>query len=387
MEAVILAAGEGRRLRPLTTYYPKPMMPVGNKPILEWIITALRISGITNITIVVGYQKDKIIRYFGDGKDFGVDIDYVIQEKQLGTAHALSAVGSRDDFILLPGDNLVDPLCIEKIKKEKNTILTTISDMPSKYGVIVREGTKVRIIEKENIHGNAQVFTGIGHFDANIFRVIEKAMSEEIYDLPQIISSMDNLKVVTSSCTWLDAVYPWDLLNLNWYALKSLPRRIEGKIERSEIIGQVEIGKGTIIGAGSYIKGPVVIGENCVIGPNTVIMPGVSIGDGSEIGAHSYIERSIIMRNVTVGVGVRMRNSVIANGVTIEDGSILLSGNVRRIVEDEIFNFESVGAILGDGAYIGAGSVIAPGVLVGADVNVGALKTIFGDVKNGEKVI
>ena len=110
MKAVILAAGEGMRLRPLTVSEPKVMIPVANRPILEYVVEALVGNDIEDIVIVVGYRKERIMSHFEDGKKFGAKIEYVVQEKQLGNAHALACAKDRlsEDFVVLPGDNIVD---------------------------------------------------------------------------------------------------------------------------------------------------------------------------------------------------------------------------------------------------------------------------------------
>jgi len=386
MRAVILAAGEGKRLRPLTTYMPKVMLPVGNKPILEFIIKALVENDIRDITLVVGYHQDKIKQYFGSGSEFGARIDYAVQKKQLGTAHALYHARMDDEFLLFYGDNLVTSECVkELLKSEVNTILGSYSDRPWKYGVIEKKSNKlVKIKEKLRESEEAIVFTGMGHFDGKIFELIEERMREGIYDLPDILNEMEiKIKVISG---WRDAIYPWDLLELNSYALKDTTRKLAGKIEDSTIIGDVEIGENTKIGAGSYIRGKVKIGKNCEIGPNSVILGDTSIGDGVRIGAMSYIENSIIMSNTNIGINALIKDSVIGRNVDIAPKFVALSGKIKRIVDDEVIEVTG-GAVIGDGASLGPVVIVYPGVLIGSNSNIGALKLIDKDVANGERVI
>ncbi len=110
MKAVILAAGEGMRLRPLTASEPKVMIPVANRPILEYVVDALVKNDVREIVMVVGYRKERIMSHFEDGKKFGARIDYVVQEKQLGNGHALLSAKDRlsGEFMVLSGDNIVD---------------------------------------------------------------------------------------------------------------------------------------------------------------------------------------------------------------------------------------------------------------------------------------
>ena len=152
MKAVILAAGEGRRLRPFTETMPKVMLPIGNKPILEYVINAVKNTGISEIILVVGYKKEAIMEYFKDYTD--IKITYVVQEKQLGTAHALLQAKKhiKNSFIVLSGDNIIDQSSISKIieDKEKYSILIKEHPHPSKYGVV--------FIEKNNLSAKYGVY-------------------------------------------------------------------------------------------------------------------------------------------------------------------------------------------------------------------------------------
>ena len=385
MRAIILAAGEGMRLRPLTTYMPKVMLPVGNKPILEYVVEALRNNSIKEITIVVGYKSDRIKQYFGNGADFGVHIDYVEQKKQLGTAHALYQAKKDGEFLLLFGDNIVGERCVKELLNTKiNTIIGARSNRISAYGIVESVGGKIKIVRKA-WDGEAIAFTGMGHFDGEIFEVIEEKMKEGIYNLPEILNDMD-IRLKITDCEWKDAVYPWDLIELNSYSLRRNVRKLAGKIEESIIIGNVEIGENSRIGAGTYIYGNVKIGENCEIGPNSVIIGDTSIGDGVRIGALSYIENSLIMDDVSIGEGSYLKDSVIGRESWLGVKFVGLSGKARKIIEGEIIDVNA-GIIIGEGAYIGSSVVIHPGVVIGSNAKIGSLKVLKEDVANEERVV
>ncbi len=388
MQAVILAAGEGKRLRPLTSSMPKVMIPVGNKPIMEYVVNALVKNNIRDIIMVVGYHADKVKRYFGDGSQFGANIKYIHQEKQLGTAHALYQVGKIDDFIVLPGDNIIGEKCIKDIiSSDRNTILVVYSERASKYGSVeVKNGVVMDIKEKYQSVNECLIFTGVGHFDSMIFDLIKKALSEEIYDLPPILKTINSLKAKISSCPWLDAVYPWDLLELNSNVLRSTSRILSGKIENATILGNVSIGEGSVISAGAYIKGPVKIGKNCFIGPNTVIMPDTSIGDGTKIGAFAYIENSIIMDGAIISEGAYIKNAVVGKASVLGPKSVLLSGNFSKIINGNDVIRKCGGPVIGHRVNIGAGTVINPGVLIGSDASIGNMKEIWYDVEPKARV-
>ena len=150
MKAVILAAGEGRRLRPFTETMPKVMLPVANRPVLEYVFDAVKNSGIDEIITVVGYKKEVIMEYFKDYED--ASITYVVQDKQLGTAHALLQAKKyiTEDFIVLSGDNIIDQISISKLIKNKSphSILIKEHPSPSKYGVVFIEKNILYLFSK-----------------------------------------------------------------------------------------------------------------------------------------------------------------------------------------------------------------------------------------------
>ncbi|MCX6691357.1 MAG: sugar phosphate nucleotidyltransferase, partial [Methanoregula sp.] len=135
MQAVILAAGEGKRVRPLTHSRPKALIPVANRPIIEYVIDALTKNGIRDIIVVVGYRKEQVTRYLNS---LTVPVTVVVQDKQLGTAHALTCARSKiiGDFLVLPGDNYIDAGSIAKIKNVKNAMLIKEHPNPSNFGVV-----------------------------------------------------------------------------------------------------------------------------------------------------------------------------------------------------------------------------------------------------------
>src|SRR4030043_439567 len=151
-QAVILAAGEGERLRPFTVNRPKTMITIADKPILQFVIESLAQNGIRDIILVVGYRKEQVYDYMGSGDDFGVKITYVTQAQQLGTAHALSLVRDAvgDEFLVLPGDNLIEAHTIADFSAiEPDAVLVKRVSNPERYGVVnVDGGEEKGIVEK-----------------------------------------------------------------------------------------------------------------------------------------------------------------------------------------------------------------------------------------------
>ena len=153
LKAVILAAGEGKRCRPLTQTRSKVMLPVGNKPFMEHVIRALAANGVLDLYIVVGYQKERIMNHFEDGAHYGVNIEYLVQDEPLGTSHALAkAAGFIDEpFLVVNGDNLIDKNAIKDLMASpgENVILAALRKNTGDYGVLTVEESRVsKIVEK-----------------------------------------------------------------------------------------------------------------------------------------------------------------------------------------------------------------------------------------------
>ncbi|MGB2814395.1 MAG: bifunctional sugar-1-phosphate nucleotidylyltransferase/acetyltransferase, partial [Dehalococcoidales bacterium] len=306
-QAVILAAGEGQRLRPFTVNRPKVMLSIAGKPILQYVIEALAQKGIRDIVLVVGYHKEQVLDYFGSGELFGVDLTYVTQERQLGTAHALARAKKaiKDSFLVLPGDNLITAETIDRFGAiEPEAVLVKKVDNPMRYGVVtVRHGKVSEIIEKPEEAASNLVSTGIYAFSQAIFDFVEPQL-----DLPDVANRMigqgQKIQAVETGGAWLDAIYPWDILNLNAAILQQAQASSAGTIEAGvSIKGQVSIGNGTVIRSNSYIAGPVVIGEGCDIGPGVCIFPATSIGNNVVVAPFTEVKNSVIGSDVSIGPG------------------------------------------------------------------------------------
>ncbi|MCJ7604791.1 MAG: sugar phosphate nucleotidyltransferase, partial [Dehalococcoidales bacterium] len=282
-QAIVLAAGEGQRLRPFTVSRPKAMLTIADKPVLEFVIESLAQNGIRNIIIVVGYRKEQVYDYLGAGEKLGVTIDYVTQDRQLGTAHALAQVRDKaeDEFLVLPGDNLIDAATLKDfLTFEPEAVLVKRVTDPVRYGVVaVNAGEIQGIQEKPDVAGTNLVNTGIYAFSKDIF-----GYTEDVLDIPDALNNMIaagiTIKAVETEETWLDIVYPWDIISLNSTILRGVKGKLGGSIEAGVALkGEVIIGEGTVVRSGTSIYGPVVIGSGCDIGPQVCIKSATSIGD------------------------------------------------------------------------------------------------------------
>jgi UDP-N-acetylglucosamine diphosphorylase / glucose-1-phosphate thymidylyltransferase / UDP-N-acetylgalactosamine diphosphorylase / glucosamine-1-phosphate N-acetyltransferase / galactosamine-1-phosphate N-acetyltransferase len=389
-QAVILAAGEGQRLRPFTVTRPKVMLFIAGKPILQYVVKALAQNGIRDIIIVVGYRREQLFDHLDTGRQFGVDITYVAQERQLGTAHALAQARDvvKGDFLLLPGDNLIEPETIAQFVVTKpDAVLVKSVENTIRYGVATIEDGVVRKIQEKPKEATGNLInTGIYSFTHGIFDYISSQL-----DIPDMLNAMlaDGHKItaVETEGTWLDAVYPWDIIKLNDIVIHRIPPELGGTIESGAALrGVVSVGKHSIIRSNTYIVGPVVIGENCDIGPNVCLMPATCIGHNVVIAPFSEIENSVIGDDVNIGPGSIIQDSVIDKGCVIKGHFTACSGEAECRMNDE-YHQVNVGAMLGVNCSLGNSVVAQPGVMVGNYSQVHAMKLISGRLPDRSLVL
>lgn len=397
VKAVILAAGEGTRLRPFTVSKPKVMIPIANRPIIEYAIEALSKNGIKDIILVVGYRKESIMSYFEDGKKFGVAIDYAVQQKPLGTAHALLQAENEisDEFLVLPGDNLIDPTEVSRLMESQadSALLIAESLIPSKYGVVfVDKGVITKIVEKPTEKLSNLISTGIYRFTPDVFDTVKVLGDRGKHALTAVVEHMienkEKIAAIHGMGKWIDAVYPWDILHVNASAMMDTDMGTAGIIEEQTVIrGEVKIDEESRIRSGTYIMGPVVIGKGCDIGPNVCIFPSTSIGDNVSVSPFSMIRHSVLMNDVQIGSSSSISNSVIGDGVNI--GSHFTANNDAAWVRIESGHHpvEDIGAIIGEDSQIGDQVSVNPGSIVGARCRIASTRRIQGTLPNKSLVV
>lgn len=386
MQAIVLAAGEGLRLRPLTTHRPKVMLPVGGRPILEHVVRALVANGVTEITFVTGYNRERIQTHFQDGDEFGAKIRYAVQKSQLGTGHALAtgmdAMVPEEPFLVFPGDNYVTPQLVRSLLEApgESALITTQSTEPSKYGVVATEGEWIsEIQEKPEIPTTRLISTGIYRLSPSIRDFLEHpaglALTGAVNDAIQ-----HGLKVcnVMTEDAWQDVVYPWDLLDVNDRALSAL-QGIEnaGTVEDAVTLqGAVTIGEGSTLRNGCYLIGPVHIGAHCDIGPNVVLRGPISIGDHVRIRPFSDLENVVILDHAVIDTGCVLRHSVVDEGVRFGPRVSADRGPAIFMIEEEFHRIDRFGAVVGQDAFIGANSVLEAGAVIGTGATVAANRSV-----------
>lgn len=412
LKAIILSAGEGSRMRPLTLTKPKTMLPVAGKPIIQYNIEYLRDNGITDILLIVRYKEEMVRNYFGDGSDFGVNIFYKTQKDFLGTANAISYGEDfiDDSIIVLNGDIILDDEIIHEIIKKYNyltpdtlMLLTEVED-PSAFGVVEIENGNIKsIVEKpkrEEAPSNL-VNAGIYIFNKDIFDKIRKTEISERgeYEITDSVSLQikDNKTVIghKTSKDWIDVGRPWELIEVNEDLIGKLKTEIKGTIEDGAFIhGEVFLDEGSVIKAGVYIEGNVYIGKNCDIGPNSYIRGNTYFGDNVHVGNAVEIKNSIIMENTNVSHLSYVGDSVIGSNCNIAAGTNI--ANLRfdnATIKTKIKNQKidsgrrKLGAIIGDSVKTGINSSFSPGVKVGHNSTIGSGVLLYEDLPSDTRVL
>ncbi len=401
MKCVILAAGEGKRMHPLTFTRPKVMLPIANKPILEWNFLNAIDAGLTEFVFIVGYKSEMVRNYFGDGTNWNASIDYVNQGKALGTAHAIGTVENFvDDFIALCGDTIFGKEDFQNIAKNKMSMGLVEVENAKEYGIVKLEGKRiVQIHEKmENPISNV-INAGIYHFDSNIFDYIHKTGKSprgeyEITDSMNLLIKEESMEGIFLK-EWRDVVYPWHLLDANEEILKKSEGEIEGDIsENATLTEAVIVGKNSKILPGSYIEGPVVIGSDCKIGPNCYIRPYTSIGNSCHVGNACEIKNSIIMDSSNVPHQNYVGDSVIGQNCNLGAGTKIANlrldkKNINTILNGKKLdtNRRKLGVIMGDDVQTGINSAVDVGTIIGNKVFIGPGAMAKGEIKPYAKML
>jgi mannose-1-phosphate guanylyltransferase / phosphomannomutase len=357
MKAVIMAGGEGTRLRPLTSNAPKPMLPLVNRPMMEHIVALLRRHGIDEIVVTVAYLPNAIRNYFGDGSEFGVHMTYATEETPLGTAGSVrNAKDVLDErFLVISGDVLTD-LDLSAIVATHNDrgALATIGlvsvENPLEFGIVItrEDGSIERFLEKPSW---GQVFsdninTGIFVLEPEIFDHIDEGrpvdFSGEVF--PNLLEAGAPLYGAVGEGYWEDV----GTLEAYLGAHKDvLDGKVDVDVAGFELRPGVWVGEGAELHPDAEVPGPAVLGVNCRIeadvrlGPYAVLGANVRVRDGVDV------ERSVVHDNAYLGESVRLRGAIVGR-----------SSDLRRGARAE------EGVVLGDECFVGEGALLAPGVKV-----------------------
>ncbi|MBX0324034.1 NTP transferase domain-containing protein [Halomicroarcula sp. F13] len=389
--AVVLAAGEGTRLRPLTRNRPKPMLPAGNRPILAHVFDALVEAGVERLLTVVGYKRDRVQDHFGPTYR-GVPITYVTQHKQLGSGHALLQAQSAVDgpTLVLNGDRLIDAGTVEAVADTFSTTgdpsLAVVERQDTRrYGAVeVRDGVISDLVEKPREGDYRLINGGVYAFSAAIFDAIEETSREEgelaLTDTLANLIESNRVRGVEVDGMWVDATYPWDLLTV---AREVLAR---GRVVESARREQVWIDDSARVHNEAVVQGPVVIGPDCEVGPDAIVGPDVALGANVTVGANTVVQRSVLDADTRVDAGSTLLQTVTGQDVHLGASTVVPGGPADVQVGTRVFEDQRLGAVIADRARARGDVSFSPGSLVGPNVTLDAGVTVDGNVDEGVEV-
>ncbi len=354
MQIVVLAAGLGTRLEPLTKTASKPMLPVANKPLLAWTMEKLRKISKDIIIVVRKDQKD-IIDYFSSAT-------FVYQDKPMGTAHAiLQCKGHvRDKFMVVNSDEIVSKADLKEFSRSgPYTLATFRHPNPENFGVFVIENGIIKdTVEKPSNPVSNFVNCGLYMFDENIFSAIEKTKKSSRGEI-EITSAWKMLGAELKPFMlkdWKTIVYPWDILETNAAMLDARGSMIDSSAEirpGAYIEAPVAIGKNAVIGPNCYIRKYSTIGANCKIG-NAVEIKNSIVMDNSFVSHLSYVGDSIVGRNCNIGAGTLFAN------LRLDDKNVKMRIKNKKVDSGR----RKLGGIVGDGVKFGVNCVVMPGKMI-----------------------
>ncbi len=400
MKAVILAAGKGTRMKPLTEDTPKPLLNVAGKPIIEHTINRIE-DYVEEIVIVAGYKIEQFEQY----SETREDVTIVEQEKALGTADAALQAKPfiEDKALILNGDDLYGE-DLEEILELNTAVLAAEVEDPAKYGVFTVEDDKVTSIEEKPSNPDSNL-VNIGCYlvKESFFELLENVEKSERgeYEITDALKEYieKNSLNYRKTDNWTPCSYPWQLIEANEKLVNEVDRDINGDVASSATVkGRVIIEEDAKIRENSVIRGPAIIKENAKVGPNAYIRKGTVIEENAHIGSSeiknsvvgessklphfNYVGDSYIQEDVNLGAGAKtanMRNDKKNVSMKVK-GNLLDTGRKK------------LGTVIASGTKIGVNSSIKPGRKIGRNVATDVNEKITDNIssnsvfKDGEEV-
>lgn len=342
MKAAILGGGLGTRMHPLTCDIPKPMLPFANRPIMAHMVELLAKSGITDVVAILYHQPESIIKYFGDGSAFGVKMNYVVAQRDLGTAGAVKYAEQmfNETFLVVSADvicdfNLKHIVEYHRAKKALVTVALSRVDNPLPYGIVITNGDgRIKHFLEKPSWGDVitdTINTGIYVVSPTALRSIPEGkefdFSKDLF--PKLLSEREPVYGYTAEGYWNDVG------GLAEY----------GMSHRDIIVGRLKLDAARI-------------GSNTRVSPSAKLRGLVMLGDGTVVGDDAVIENSVIGKNCDISRGSKIIETILWDNVKIEKDS-----NVRRSII-------ASNSVIGERAMLEEGSVVASNCTFGPDTHV-----------------
>jgi glucose-1-phosphate thymidylyltransferase len=349
MKGIILSGGTGSRLRPITHTGPKQLVPVANKPVIEYAVEDLVEAGIDEIGVILGHKgREEIQELLDDGSRWDIDITYIVQGNPLGLAHAVGCARdfvANDDFIVYLGDNILKQGIIKLLESfEANDFGAGIAlqevGNPHQFGVadVTDSGEVTSLVEKPDDPPSNLALIGIYAFSPAVFEVIERLTPSwrcelEITDAIQLL--MEEGHSIDSHVVegwWKDTGKPEDILEANRLVLEDIERSLAGTVaDDAEVMGKVELHSTASIANGAVVRGPVSIADGTTIKRGAYVGPYTSVGPNSSVG-NTHIENSVVIGDADITTEGKVIDSLIGRSVTIQSASELIPEGRRLVV-------------------------------------------------------
>ena len=365
MKAVVMAGGEGSRLRPLTIRRPKPMVPIVGKPVMEHILHLLKRHGITEVIVTVQYLASNIEDYFGNGSQFGMRITYSREDVPLGTAGSVKNAEEQltEAFLVISGDaltdyNLTDIIQYHQAKKAMATLTLAHVHNPLEYGVIItnEEGHITQFLEKPSW---GEVFsdtinTGIYVLDPQVFSYFEKNkqfdFSQDLF--PMMLKQGDPIYGYIANGYWCDVGNLGEYMRANAEALQG---RVDIEIPAKNIGGNIWREDGVEIAEEAQLYGPIYLAHDCKIKAGAIVHGPSTIGHYTIIDERAQVDRSIVWNNSYIGERAELRGALVGSSTSIKSKAVMFEGSV-----------------IGDNSIIQEGAIIQPNVKIWPDKEIEA---------------
>ncbi|AOY78298.1 nucleotidyl transferase [Clostridium formicaceticum] len=355
MKAIIMAGGKGTRLKPLTCSIPKPMVPILNKPTMEYTIQLLRQYEINDIAVTIAHLPTVITDYFGTGEKWGVQLEYFTEDVPLGTGGSVkNAEGFIDDtFIVLSGDSLTDinikkALAFHEQKKSKATLILKNEPVPIEYGVVItdHDGKITRFLEKPSwgeVFSNT-INTGMYILEPEVLQYYQKGdnfdFSKDLF--PKLLADGIPMYGYVTEEYWSDVGALHSYMQTHFDILEG---KVNIEIEGHQIEKGIWVGEGVQLNHQVVLNPPVYIGKNCIVGEGSKLDAYTVLGDYSTISKEVSLKRSITWSHVSIGKNSHCSGAVICNNVEIK--------NHAEIYEN---------AVIGEGSSLEARVMIKPDI-------------------------
>lgn len=355
MKAIIMAGGEGSRLRPLTCKMPKPMVPVANRPMMEYCVTLLKRSGIRDIGVTLRYLPEVILEYFGDGSDFGVEMRYFIEDTPLGTAGSVknAAAFLDETFVVVSGDALTDIDLNKAVEFHRKrgaiaTIVLTRVNCPLEYGVVIT-GEQGRIRQFMEKPGWGEVFsdtvnTGIYVLEPEVFDYLPAGrdfdFSKDLF--PLLLKEKKPLYGHTADGYWCDIGGLEAYLQAHRDILSGA---VGVELPGKQVSPGVWVEEGALVHPDAELDGPVVLGKHTELGAGISVGSFSVLGRGCTVQSGASIKRSVVWDHCFIGRKAALRGAIVGNKVQIQAQAGVYEG-----------------AVIGDSSVIKERGLLKPGV-------------------------